>query len=288
VTRGGRTVARLPYVVAGRGGARALTQPPSTATLGPWIEPTSRKTAKGLGLEMELLTELEAGLPPARAFAQRFGPAVLNALPFHWAGYRLEVRYTYRIETPGSGEDQWERLGDSARRGIEAARRCLEIRDDLGLGRFEAVLAAASGTADGGTRAPRRALLERIDAACASRGARWMLFACDAAERVHAAAYVVFDDHGAHCLAGGGPEPAADEARSLLLWEAVLRAGTVTGVLDVGDAPDPRAERRLHAFGARPAPLLQVSRGLPRAAAELLTGTRGRLGARGRRGARGG
>src|SRR3954468_16931570 len=174
VIRGGRVVARLPYVVGGRGGARVLRPPPSTPTLGPWIEPTSRKTAKGLGLEMELLAELEPGLPPARAFAQRFAPAGLNALPFHWAGYRLEVRYTYRIDGLGAGEDPWERLRDGARRVVEAGRRRLEVRDDLGLDRFTAVLAAGSGPAPGVP--PAR--LHRIDAACAPRGARWILFAC--------------------------------------------------------------------------------------------------------------
>lgn len=49
-----------------------------------------------------MLAELEARLPPAAAFSQQFSPAVRDALPFYWAGYRLEVRYTYRLEELGS------------------------------------------------------------------------------------------------------------------------------------------------------------------------------------------
>src|SRR3954454_9089777 len=89
VERGGRTVARLPYVVRGRGRWRVLGQPPLTQTLGPWVERSAAKPANALTEEIELLTELEAGLPPAVAFRQQFSPAMLNALPFHWAGYRL-------------------------------------------------------------------------------------------------------------------------------------------------------------------------------------------------------
>ena len=88
----------MPYVVRGRGRVRMLTQPPLTQTLGPWVAPSDAKPANALAEEMELLTALEAALPEAVAFDQQFSPAMTNALPFHWAGYRLEVQYTYRLD----------------------------------------------------------------------------------------------------------------------------------------------------------------------------------------------
>ena len=62
------------------------------------------------------------------------------------------------------------------RREIRKARRRVEVRDDLALDRFHAVWAKTF--ARQGLPAPvSLAALERLDAACAARGARAMLFA---------------------------------------------------------------------------------------------------------------
>ena len=52
--RGGRVVARLPYVMRGRSRLRVLTMPPLTQTLGPWVERSEAKTAHALSEEHEL------------------------------------------------------------------------------------------------------------------------------------------------------------------------------------------------------------------------------------------
>src|SRR3954454_11334208 len=63
VERDGRVVARLPYVVRGGRALRALTMPPLTGTLGPWVAQSRARPARALSREMELLGALEAALP---------------------------------------------------------------------------------------------------------------------------------------------------------------------------------------------------------------------------------
>jgi hypothetical protein len=121
---GGQVVARLPYVVRGRPRLRMLTQSSLPQTLGPWVEPSGARAARALGREHELLAELEARLPPAAAFSQQFSPAVHNALPFYWAGYRLEFRYTYRLEDLRSQEALWSGLRGSVRRDPQSTQAC--------------------------------------------------------------------------------------------------------------------------------------------------------------------
>ena len=87
------------------------------------MTPSGASAARALGREHELLAELEARLPPAAAFSQQFSPAVRDAVPFYWAGYRLEVRYTYRLEDLGSADALWNDLRGNIRR---------EIRDPQG------------------------------------------------------------------------------------------------------------------------------------------------------------
>ena len=88
-----------------------------------------------------------------------------------------------------------------------------------------------------------------------------MLFACDESGRVHAVAYVVWDDAAAYYLMGGGdPELRTSGASSLLMWEAILRARNVTDVFDFEGSMLRPVERFFRAFGGRQIPYLQVSR----------------------------
>jgi hypothetical protein len=269
VERNGRTVARLPYVVRGAGPLRLLTQPPLTQTLGPWVEPSAAKPANALADEIELLTDLEAALPRAQAFVQLFSPTMLNALPFFWAGYRIEVAYTYRLEVLEAEDTLWDGLRGNIRREIRKARRRVEVREDLGLDRFHA--ACAKTFARQGLPVPWAAkTLERLDEACSSRGARTMLFAVDESDRVHAVSYIVWDDRAAYYLLGGGdPELRTSGAASLLMWEAIMRARSVTDVFDFEGSMLKPVERFFRAFGARQTPYLRVSRATAPAQAAL-------------------
>jgi hypothetical protein len=277
VEHDGRTVARLPYAVRGRGRWRVLTQPPLTQTLGPWVERSGAKPARSLAQEMELLTDLEAALPRAQGFRQSFSPTMLNALPFHWAGYRIELRYTYRLEGLRAEDALWEGLRSNIRREIRKARRRLTVREDLGLDLFYAVWAQTFAR-QGLELSHSLARLERLDGACAARGARAMLFAQDDAGRVHSVAYVVWDANAAYYLLGGGdPALRTSGAASLLMWEAIMRAREVTDVFDFEGSMIKPVERFFRSFGARQTPYVHVSRASRLGAAGLAL----RAGARG-------
>jgi hypothetical protein len=258
---GGRIVARLPYVMRGGGGLRMLTQSSLTHTLGPWVEPSSSaKPSRALAREHELLAQLEAALPPARAFSQQFSPLMLNALPFYWAGYRLEVRYTFRLQGLHSTDALWDALRDNVRREIRKARTRVEVVDDLGVDQFHSVLAKTYAR----QRIPTPhslSELERLESACAPRGAGAMLFARDDAGQVHAVTWVVWDRQGAYyMLAGADPRLRASGASSLLMWEAITRSRAVTDVFDFHGSMVRPVERFFRAFGGRQTPYLSVTR----------------------------
>jgi len=269
VERDGRVVARLPYAVRGRRRFRVLTMPPLTQTLGPALERSDAKAAHALGDELALLGELEAALPPADGFVQQFSPAVLNALPFYWAGYRLELQYTYRLEGLRSERDLWDGLRGNIRREIRKARTRVEVRDDVALDRFHAVWTktfARQGLAPPASLAQ----LERLDAACAARGARALLSAHDEHDRIHAVAFVVWDPRAAYYLLGGAdPELRTSGASSLLMWESIMRARSVTDVFDFEGSMLQPVERFFRAFGSRQTPYLRVSRWSARGHAAL-------------------
>ena len=263
VERDGRTVARLPYVVRGRRGLRMLTQSTMTQTLGPWVERSEVDGGRALGQEHELLAELERKLPPALAFSQQFSPAILNALPFAWAGYRIEVRYTYRLHGLRSTDELWNGLRGNVRREIRKARKRLDVVEDLGVDRFYHVLSKTY--ARQGLPAPRSlAELERLDEACARRRAGAILFARDDAGQVHAGVWVVWDRQSAYyMLAGADPDLRNSGASSLLVWEAIARAREHADAFDFHGSMLQPIERFFRAFGARQTPYLSVTRMSP-------------------------
>jgi hypothetical protein len=256
----GATVARLPYVVRGRPRLRMLTQSSLTQTLGPWVETSPAKPARALAREHELLAELESKLPPAIAFSQQFSPSMLNALPFYWAGYRLEARYTYRLHGLRSTSDLWAGLRDNVRREIRKARKRVEVVEGLGVDRFHDVL---SKTYERQSIATPHSLpeLERLAAACAARDAGTMLFARDETGQIHAAVWVVWDRHGAYyLLAGAEPNLRTSGASSLLAWEAIERAGRHADVFDFHGSMLQPVERFFRAFGAQQTIYLNVTK----------------------------
>jgi hypothetical protein len=136
----------------------------------------------------------------------------------------------------------------------------VEVVDDLGVDRFYDVLSQTYARQQIPT--PHSFVeLERLEAACAPRGAGAMLFARDEAGRIHAVAWAVWDKHAAYyLLAGADPHLRNSGASSLLAWEALMRAREHTDVFDFHGSMLRPVERFFRAFGARQTPYLSVTR----------------------------
>jgi len=267
--RDGATVARLPFVVRGRPRMRMLTQSSLTQTLGPWVETSPAKPARALAHEHELLAELESKLPKAIAFSQQFSPSMLNGLAFHWAGYRLEARYTYRLHGLRTTSDLWAGLRDNVRREVRKARKRLEVVENLGVDRFYDVLSKTYERQ--GIPVPRSlGEIERLEEACSRHGVGSMLFAQDEAGEIHAVAWVVWDRQAAYyLLAGAEPRLRTSGASSLLVWEAMMRAREVTDTFDFHGSMVKPIERFFRGFGAHQTPYLSVTKMGPAVRAAL-------------------
>jgi hypothetical protein len=269
--RDGKVTGRLPFITERRLGLTTITQPELAATLGPWVRPTTGSPAAVLSHEMAVVRELIEQLPPHDAFHQSLSPAVASALPFHWAGWDLEMRYTYRVDLRTPEEERWATLAPRLRTEIRKARRTLEVRTGLPMARFYEVW---RGSWDRQGIAPPHDLaeLERVHAACTARGAGEALFAVDASGRVHAVNYYAWDGGLAHgLLAGADPAVRAGGGQTLLLWEVLCRARDHAATFDLSGSMMPRVEPLFRDFCAHQVPYVHVSRRSDRLQA-LVTG----------------
>jgi hypothetical protein len=261
ILRGGEVVARLPYIVKKKAGLTALSMPPLTMTLGPWLAPSTAKYANQLGQQKELMTSLIEQLPPCDYFSQYFHHSVTNWLPFYWQGFEQTTRYTYVIEALDDPERVWSEFSKKLRWEIRKAQKQLAVRTDVeDIERFLDINALTFKRQ--GLELPYgRDVVRRLDATCAEHQARRMFFAEDAQGRIHAAKYVVWHKGSAYYLMGGSdPELRKSGADSLLTWEAIRFAATVAERFDFEGSMLEPIERVFRAFGGVQTPYLHVTR----------------------------
>jgi hypothetical protein len=260
IEHGAEVVARLPYVIRRRGGMTALTMPPLTSSLGPWLAPSNAKPAKQLARQKELMTDLIQRLPPHHYFLQHFHHSVTNWLPFRWQGFEQTTRYTYILDDLSDIETIWSGLEHNVRTYIRKAEKQLQVRNDLDLDRFLEI--STLSFARQGKRHPYpRDVVQRVDAACAARGLRRMFFAEDPQGRIHAVGYLVWDNRSAYYLmSGGDPALRNSGAASLVLWEAIKFAATVTPRFDFEGSMIEPIEQFFRSFGGRQVPYFRVTR----------------------------
>jgi hypothetical protein len=260
ISQGSGLIARLPYVMEKKWGLTMMKMPGLTQTLGPWLAPSTAKYAKQIGRQKDLMTALIEKLPSFDFFCQNFHYSITNWLPFHWQGFTQTTRYTYVIESLDDLDQVWSESQENIRTDVRKARKQLAVRTDLDIECFLDINLLTFQRQ--GLNPPyTRDFVRRLDAACANQGARKIFFAEDAKGRIHAAIYLVWDKNSAYYLMGGSdPDLRNSGATSLLMWEAIQFAATVTQKFDFEGSMIEPIERFFRAFGARQIPYFQISR----------------------------
>lgn len=262
VTKAGKVVASLPYILKKQFGFRFIRMPPLTQTLGPWIQSSNAKYSNQLAEQKDMMTELIDNLPPHDYFSQNFHFSITNWLPFYWKGFQQTTRYSYILTDLSDLDKIWNDTLSNIKREIRKARdrHNLKIRTDIDLDHFLDINEMAF------TRQKRkvpysRELVKSIDAACEKRNARKMFFAEDKNGIIHAAAYIVWDKNSAYYLMGGGdPALRNSGAASLAFWEAIQFAATVTKRFDFEGSMVEPIERFFRAFGGKQVPYFHITR----------------------------
>lgn len=260
VSKENQVLASLPYFIEKRKGLTFLTMPKLTQTLGVWLAPSEAKYSKQLAQQKDLMISLIKQLPPHDYFLQNFHYSVTNWLPFYWQGFNQTTRYTYVIESLVDLDAVWCEFQENIRREIRKAKKQLIVCKNLDIEKFLDINSMTFQRQ--GLKVPySREFVQRLNIACQKYNAREIFYAKDAKGRIHAAIYIVWDENSAYYLMGGAdPELRNSGATSLLIWEAIQFAATVTQKFDFEGSMIESVERFFRAFGARQVPYFQISR----------------------------
>lgn len=197
------------------------------------------------------MTELIEQLPEFTEFAQNFHHSVTNWAPFYWKGFRQTTAYTYILEKLDDRDALWGGFLDNIRTDIRKAEKHLKVTTDLPV---EALLRLNQLTFKRQGIKPyyRDEQLARIASGLKEKGMGEIFFCVDAQGRPHSAVLLAWDERSAYYLVGGSdPELRSGGSMSLVLWEAIQKAGLVSKEFNFHGSMLEPVERFFRAFGAR-------------------------------------
>ena len=262
IEKGNQIRATLPYYKNIKYGLCMIRMPQLTQTMGPWIALSTAKYAKQLSDQKSLMGQLIEQLPTFDFFSQNFHYSITNWLPYYWAEFSQTSRYTYVLENLTDEKMLWDGLLPNIRTDIKKAtnRYHLNISFDFDVNTFLDINELTFKRQNKALPYSRK-LVHSIFDACSKQNACKMFFAVDQDGRIHAANFIVWDENSAYYLMGGGdPELRNSGATSLLMWESIRFASTVTKKFDFEGSMIEPVERFFRAFGARQIPYFQVSK----------------------------
>lgn len=258
----GRIQASLPLYIPHTG---IVSMPSYTQTLGPWFAPSSPDTkyTTELGRRQEFCKYFTGQLQHHSSFLQNFNYAITDWLPFYWAGYQQTTRYTYLLKNIRNEQAVWENMSPNIRRNITKAQKkhSITIKKGIPVDEFLAIQAQTFDRQNIRIKEDTHVLKELISI-CRNRKQGDLWGGYDAQGHLHAAAFVVWQDHSAYYLAGGGnPDYRESGAQSLVLWECIRFVSQFTALFDFEGSMLPGVERFFREFGAVQTPFFTISRG---------------------------
>jgi hypothetical protein len=227
------------------------------APLTPFLGPLFRSEASDLkrrSNEVKRLEKLVAAFGSAAHVEARCNPAFDYWTPLSWHGFTQTTHYTWRLpelsdldEVLGNARDARSEIRKAEKRGVEVVEGSLAD--------FQAVHSETVEHQQIEDAARNRLALQRIDAAAASRDARFILLARDAEGGVHAGGYFVRDGRWIYYLVGASdPSLRSSGASSLLLWRAIERASALGLGFDFEGSMLQGVEHFFRSFAGVPTP----------------------------------
>lgn len=248
-------VASLPYYIKRKFGMKAITMPKLTQNTGIRIRyPKEQKQEHRLAYEKELIYKLVDKLPKTSIFRQNFHYNFTNWQPLCWKGFKQTTCYTYVIDDLSNLELVFEGFSKTAKKNIRKAEEIVQVYSDDSIEAFCAMNKKVFEKQK--IRYPHSIeFLKRLDHACWQNNSRKIFYAKDENGRVYSAIYVIWDGESAYLLMSGSePHLRVYNCKTLLVWEAIKYAATVTKKFDFEGSMIERIAEYNRQFGAVPKP----------------------------------
>lgn len=224
-------IARLPYVQT----KNKLVMPPLTQTLGPWIHPDYRKRQIGntqTSVQKEIIYELISKLPKHKSFDMIFDSSNEYILPYRWLGFTFSPTFSYRLQNLSNLDIVYNNFNKTVKKNIKSGQNKTTITTS---GNFDDLyeLLAITFSVQNRKFPHSQKQVEAIIEQSIKRNSGKILIAKDEAGNSHSGAFILYDERTCYYLLGGTDVRfRSSGAQSLVLWEAIQHAATVSKMFD--------------------------------------------------------
>lgn len=250
-------IASMPYYFHEKNGTKEIRKAPLTQNNGIWMKyPRDQKYVSKLSYEEKIMNLVidEIEKMNLQKYQQYFHYSKTNWLPFFWRGYSQTTRYTYIISDTSDLDDIYKNFETGTRRQIRNAAQNLEVKEDLAIDEFYSLNKLTYDRQN--MEIPYSfELVSRIDEICSKKNARKILYCMDEHNRIHSAAYFVWDDDSVYYLmSGSDPSLRSSQALTLLLYEGIKLANSLGKKFDFEGSMKKNIEHHFRKFGALQVP----------------------------------
>lgn len=255
-----KIVARWPFVLKQNLLFKQIKMPKLTQTLGIWLSPEMNSNKDKLSLQKKIIYELIEKIPKTQYFKIRLDSSFQYFLPFYWKGFSIKPLVTYKINDLQNLDEVYANFDKTAKKNIRSAEKKVIIKDDLDI---QVLIDMMDTTFKAQNRkAPNSPeLILNIDKACKKNNASKFLAAVDVDGNIHACSYFVYDENTCYYLiSGSDPKYRTSGAQSLILWEAIKFASTVSKKFDFEGSMIEGIEKFFRQFGGKPITYYQITK----------------------------
>lgn len=253
----------MPYTKGKRWGIPMITMPAMTHHLLLWMDkPPNISDRKWLTREKQIIWLLIDDLPSYGYFSMVFEERSFNNwLPFHWKGFRQEMRYTFEIQrTDNETFDQ--QINRNLKRNIRASDTALEIGYSVDADSFYTICSQTYKRQN--MKMPYTAdLFSKLDQAIIHHEAGVKIGAFNQAQELIAVAYLLWDQDRAYYFLAGDTDAGRKSGASILLCKEALRMTFEDKKLMTFDFCGSMIESITEVrrqFGAKPVGLMKIFR----------------------------
>lgn len=223
--KAGNVLARMVIVKSGR----KIYMPKLTQTLGVWMQDSIRND---YGAEKRIYLDLFEQIKEYKRVLIHLSPENRYVLPFRWAGYTIEPKFTYRITDLTDLDALYSGFNKTAKKNIKSARNKVTISDELDVQELWEML-NKTFEVQNRKNPMSKELVFYIVEECEKRGSGKYYSAKDREGNVHSCAYFVYDEKVCYYLLGATDSKyRSSGAQSLVLWEGIQFASQHSRVFD--------------------------------------------------------
>lgn len=232
--------------------------PPLTSFLGPFFVSDDPKV-QDLSFAKESLSALSSQLPKTLFQSIHCLPDQTYLLPLHWEGYRLQTRFTYRIQYSYTC-DLWKQISAKQKSVIRKAETLYSINTIDDFDRFFALNEQTFSRK--GMEVPySRDLFHLLDSGLEIRGQKTILGAFDQEGHLDGAIYLVHDATTVYLLAIGSHNAHRSKGSiSLLIWHALQHFAPSHQIFDFEGSMIKGIEAFFRSFGGIPTTYIRLTK----------------------------